>query len=342
MGMPAVVNFAAEPGSVDLREVEQPEIGDDDVLLQVDKVSVCGSDLHQWTGTHSWPVNYPVVLGHEFAGIVAEVGRNVQSFSEGDRVVSETAAVIDPDSPMSRKGLYNLDPSRKGFGYGVNGAMTSLVRVPARCLHHLPDSLEFERAALTEPCCVAYNAVVTNGEVKPGDRVLVLGPGPIGILCALMAQIHGAEVGIVGLERDRIRLEIAAGYGLTTIIGSPVDWAFEGDGLGVDGVVDAAGASAALKIALDVVRPAGWISKVGWGPDPLDFSLDPLVQKNVTLRGSFSHNWPIWEAVIQLLATERLDVRPLIGGVWRLERWREAFDQMHEGRIVKAVLSPGD
>ena len=340
MRIPAVVNFASDPGSVELREIERPTIGVEDVLLKVGNVSVCGSDLHQWTGTHSWRVNYPVVLGHEFAGTVAEVGSKVRGFKEGDRVVSETAAVINPDSPMSRRGLYNLDPSRKGFGYGVDGAMTPYVRVPSRCLHHLPDSLEFRRAALTEPCCVAYNAVVNNGEIKPGNRVLVLGPGPIGILCALMARLQGAEVAIAGLERDRTRLDVAASYGVTAIVGSPVQWAMATDGLGVDGVVDAAGASAALKIALDVVRPAGWISKVGWGPDPLDFSLDPLVQKNVTLRGSFSHNWPIWEAVIHLLSTKTLDVEPLIGGVWPLEDWRKAFDEMHDGRIVKAVLNP--
>ena len=340
MRIPAVVNFASDPGSVELREIERPTIGVEDVLLKVGNVSVCGSDLHQWTGTHSWRVNYPVVLGHEFAGTVAEVGSKVRGFKEGDRVVSETAAVINPDSPMSRRGLYNLDPSRKGFGYGVDGAMTPYVRVPSRCLHHLPDSLEFRRAALTEPCCVAYNAVVSNGEVKPGNRVLVLGPGPIGILCALMARLQGAEVAIAGLERDRTRLDVAASYGVKAIVGSPVQWAMATDGLGVDGVVDAAGASAALKIALDVVRPAGWISKVGWGPDPLDFSLDPLVQKNVTLRGSFSHNWPIWEAVIHLLSTKTLDVEPLIGGVWPLEDWRKAFDEMHDGRIVKAVLNP--
>jgi len=340
MRSPAIVNFSSEPGSVALTEIERPSIGDDDVLLAVGRVSVCGSDLHQWMGSHSWPVNYPVVLGHEFAGTIAELGKNVIGFKEGDRVVSETAAVIDPYSPMSRRGLYNLDPSRKGFGYGVNGAMTPFVRVPARCLHSLPGSLEFERAALTEPCCVAYNAVVNNGDVKPGDRVLVLGPGPIGILCALVAQLQGADVAIAGLERDRTRLAIAEGYGLTTIVGSPIDWARRGDGLGVDGVVDAAGASAALKAALDAVRPAGWISKVGWGPDPLNFSLDPLVQKNVTLKGSFSHNWPIWEAVIQLLANERLNVRPLIGGIWGLAEWHTAFEKMHEGQIVKAVLDP--
>ena len=125
----------------------------------------------------------------------------------GDRVVSETAAVIDPNNPMSRAGLYNLDPTRKGFGYGVNGAMTRYVRVPARCLHRVPDQLAFEQACLTEPCCVAYNAVVQNSRLKPGDRVIVLGPGTIGILCAAVARLCGAEVAIVGLEADRHRLD---------------------------------------------------------------------------------------------------------------------------------------
>src|SRR5437868_1006805 len=149
--MLALVNYSPEPGSVELREIAVPTIGDDDVLLDVQAVSVCGSDLHQFMGKQSWKVNYPVVLGHEFAGIVAEVGRNVQGFAAGDRVVSETAAVIDANSPYTRRGLYNLDPHRLGFGYGVNGAMTRSVAVPARCLHHIPDHLGFDQAALTEP-----------------------------------------------------------------------------------------------------------------------------------------------------------------------------------------------
>lgn len=337
---PAVVNFSREPHSVELREFARPEAGPEDVILAVEAVGVCGSDLHQWTSSHSWPVNYPVVLGHEFGGIIAEVGSGVKGWSEGDRVVSETAAVIDPKSPMTRSGRYNLDPNRKGFGYGVDGAMTRFVRVPARCLHRVPAGLAFEQAALTEPCCVAYNAVIANARIEPGDRVLVLGPGPIGILCAAMARLAGAEVALVGLERDRARLNIAKAYGCDVIVGDATEWARARDGLGVDGVVDAAGVSAALKTALELVRPAGWISKVGWGPQPLNFSLDPLVQKNITLQGSFSHNWPMWERVLALLASGRLDVRPITGGVWPLEQWHEAFEKMHGGEIVKAVLRP--
>lgn len=336
----AVINYAPEKGSVEIREIDKPIIGDEDVLLEVSNVGVCGSDLHQWTADHSWAVNYPVVLGHEFGGHVVETGKAVTRWKEGDRVVSETAAVIDVNNPMSRVGLYNLDPSRKGFGYGVNGAMTRFVSVPARCLHKVPDQIPFEHACLTEPCCVAYSAVVENTGLKPGDRVIVLGPGTIGILCAAVARICGAQVAIVGLDADKHRLDIAKQYGCEAIIGDASAWAYKRDGLGADCVIDAAGSSSTLKIALQLVRPNGKITKVGWGPQPLGFSLDPLVQKNIRLQGSFSHNWPIWERVIALMASGQLDVKPIIGGVWPVTEWRTAFEKMHSGEIVKSILKP--
>jgi len=336
----AVVNYAPVKGAVELRDVPIPPIGDDDVLLQVENVGVCGSDLHQWTADHSWPVNYPVVLGHEFGGHIADVGARVTGWAQGDRVVSETAAVIDAGSPLSRVGLYNLDPARKGFGYGVDGAMTKYVKVPARCLHRVPPELPFEQACLTEPCSVAYNAVIENTRMRPGDRVIVIGPGTIGLLCAALARLRGGQVLVVGLDRDAQRLAVARQYGCDTIVGDATEWARSRDGLGADCVIDASGATEALKPALDLVRPAGWITKVGWGRDPLQFSLDPLVQKNVTLQGSFSHNWPTWERVLGLLASGALDVRPIIGGVWSVSDWREAFERMHTAAIVKAVLRP--
>ncbi len=336
----AVVNFSQEKGSVEIREIDLPTIGEEDVLLEVVNVGVCGSDLHQWTSDHSWTVNYPVVLGHEFAGHIVVVGSKVSNWKINDRVVSETAAIINPNSPLSKVGLYNLDASRKGFGYGVNGAMTRFVRVPARCLHHIPDQLPFEEACLTEPCCVAYNAVVNNSPIKPGNRVIVLGPGTIGILCAAMAKICGADVAIVGIEKDLHRLNIAKKYGCEVIIGDATSWANERDGLGADTIIDAAGISATLKIALDLVRPNGHITKVGWGPQPIGFSMDQLVQKNVTLQGSFSHNWPIWEKVIQLLANGTLNVKPIIGGIWPITEWEDAFEKMHRGDIVKSILKP--
>jgi alcohol dehydrogenase/L-iditol 2-dehydrogenase len=336
----AVVNFAPQKHSVELREIPRATIREDEVLLEVEAVGVCGSDLHMWTAQQSWTVNYPVVLGHEFCGIITEIGSAVVGWSVGERVVSETAAVIDVQSPLTRQGLYNLDPQRRGYGAMVDGAMRRFVPVPVRILHRMPAGMTFEQAALTEPCCVAFNAVVRNAHVKPGDRIVVLGPGPIGILCAAVARLCGASVAVVGLANDRARLEVVKQYGCDPIIGSASQWAAQTDGLGVDGVVDATGVSAALATAMELVRPNGWISKVGWGPQPLGFSLDPLVQKNITLQGSFSHNWPIWERVIQLIAAGTLDVRPITGGVWPLAQWRDAFEAMHSGSIVKAILKP--
>jgi L-iditol 2-dehydrogenase len=344
--MRGVVNYASPPGSVEIRELPVPQIGEDDVLLAVQAVGVCGSDIHQAKGQQSWPVNYPVVLGHEFSGIIAEVGKNVRGYRAGDRVVSETAAVIDVNSPFARRGLYNLDPNRLGFGAGVDGAMTQFAKVPQRILHRIPDHLPFEIAALTEPSCVAFNATCGNARIAPGDAVAVIGPGPIGLLCAAMAKLAGAgDLAVIGTPADIRRLAVAQELGATATLGAKGEdllaWTRSlRDGYGFDVVIDAAGVSATLKLAIDIVRPAGHISKVGWGPQPLNFSLDPLVKKAATLQGSFSHNWPIWERVIGLLASGQLNVKPILNRIAPLSEWHEAFESMHSGEIVKAVLLP--
>lgn len=344
--MTGIVQYDLKPHSVEMRETPIPEIGEDEVLLQVGAVSVCGSDVHQYHGTQSWPVRTPVILGHEFGGIVAKTGKRVRGFKEGDRVVSETAASICGQCVYCRAGEYNICPQRKGFGYGINGAMANFVRVPERCLHHIPDSLPFERAALTEPCCVAYNCVAVKSKIRPGDTVVVLGPGPIGLLCAEMAKLSGAgNLIIAGMAQDASRLEAAKELEVThainiqeTDLGDFVR-SF-GDGLGAHLVVDAAGASAALKTALEIVRPGGQITKVGWGPQPLNFSLDPLVQKAVTLQGSFSHTFQNWEQVVAMLASGQINLKPVISRVAGLEDWQACFDGMNDGTYVKTVLQP--
>lgn len=344
--MVGLVNYAKEPHSVELRELPIPEIGEEDVLFKVQAVGICGSDLHQYTGKQSWAVNYPVVLGHEFAGSVAKLGNRVKGFKEGDRVVSETAALLPPDSAFIRQGLYNLEPKRLGFGYGVNGAMAPFVKVPARCLHHVPAELTLDKAALTEPCSVAYNAVCVNSRLRPGDTIAVIGPGPIGLLCAAMAKLSGAgHLIVIGISADAKRLEIAKQIGADTILGAQgenvTEWVKNfGDGYGVDLVIDAAGVSQSLKLGLDIVRPAGQITKVGWGAQPLNFSLDQLVQKAVTLQGSYSHNWLIWEKVLLLLTSGKIDLNPLLNRISPLSEWRDAFEEMHSGAIVKGVLKP--
>jgi L-iditol 2-dehydrogenase len=342
---PALVQYALEPLAVELREIAVPEIGADDVLLRVGAVSVCGSDVHQAYNTHSWRVNVPVVLGHEFGGTVAQAGRMVKNVREGDRVVSETAAEICGECMLCRTGRYNLCPLRKGFGYGIDGAMASYVRVPARCLHRIPDSLPFELACLAEPHAVAFNAMCVNSTIRPGDLVVVLGPGPIGLLCARMAALAGADpLIVIGLPSDAARLETAKRLGATHVVDAgrdSVEDVVRGlNPLGADLVCDASGASRPLDLALRLARPDGQVTKVGWSPDSIAIDVNPLVQKNVRLQGSFSHNFPIWERVIHLL--DRRLTRPdaIVGMTAPLAEWREAFDAMHDGRVIKSVLLP--
>lgn len=341
----AVVQYELTPMSVELRELPVPDIGESDVLLRVGAVAVCGSDIHQVHCTHTWPVNVPVVLGHEFCGTVARAGREVKAFREGDRVVSETAAIICGECEMCRTGRYNLCPFRKGFGYGVNGAMAEYVKVPGRCLHHIPDHLPFELACLTEPHAVAYNAVCMNSHVRPGDLVVVFGPGPIGLLCTRMAALAGANPLIVaGLRDDAARLEAAARLGATRTVNVQDEDLGEivrsHRPLGADLVCDASGASQPLESALAIARPDGQVTKVGWSPTALPFNTNPIVQKNVRLQGSFSHNYPIWERVIHLLAEGVTRPEVIIGMKTGLADWRGAFDAMHDGRVIKSVLLP--
>lgn len=347
--MSAVVHHALHPGAIELREIARPaELAPDEVLFQTRAVGVCGSEIHQYHNTQSWNVRVPVVLGHEFAGVVAKTGTGVKGFREGDRVTSETAARICGRCVYCLSGEYNLCPERLGFGYGVDGGMAGFVKVPARCLHSLPDSITFEQAALTEPSCVAYNATCVKTNIRPGESVLILGPGPVGLLCLMFAKLSGASwVGLRGLKIDAKRLNIARSLGADETFDGADGDALKfvrslGDGLGVDAVIDASGASQAFRLALSAVRPSGQITKVGWGPKPLDFSLDPLVQKAVCLRGSFSHNFPIWEKVIALMAARKFDPLPLVGRVEPLEKWRDCFEDMAAGKIVKAVLKPND
>src|SRR5918999_1846778 len=345
MNQSAVVQYALAPLAVELRDVAVPEIGDGDVLLRVGAVSVCGSDVHQAYNTHSWPVNIPVVLGHEFSGTVAKVGRAVKGFREGDRVVSETAAEVCGVCTLCRTGRYNLCPRRKGFGYGIDGAMASYVKVPGRCLHHIPDTLPFELACLAEPHAVAYNAMCVNSTVRPGDAVVVLGPGPIGLLCARMAALAGADpLIVVGLTADAPRLETARLLGATHVVNaqeqSVEDVVRSLSPLGADLVCDASGASRPLDVALALTRPDGQVVKVGWSPDLVPINLNPLVQKNIRLQGSFSHNYPIWERVIHLLDRRLTKPESIVGLTSPLDGWREAFAAMHEGRVIKSVLVP--
>ncbi len=343
--MRAVVNFSDQPGSVELRELPDPQPCRGQVLLRVRAVGVCGSDLHQWHGPVGWAVNYPVVLGHEFAGEIAAVGPDVTGWQVGDRVTCETAAEICGVCEYCRTGNYNVCPRRRGFGYGVHGAMATYVVARQGLLHRIPEGVSFEEAALTEPASVAFNAIVEKSRPRPGDLIVVIGPGPIGLMALQVARLFSPlHLAMIGLARDEARLELAQRLGADQIIVADREDAVQavrqwGDGLGAHLVVDAVGISETLRQSLELVRPNGQITKIGWGRAPVGFSLDPLIAKAATLQGSYSHTWPTWERVLQLMARGRIDART-ISQTFPLEEWRVGFERMDSLAIAKAVLLP--
>ncbi len=344
--MKAVVKYADAPGATELRDVPIPEIGETDVLVEVAYAGVCGTDPHLHKNTSSFKFVRPFILGHEFAGTITKVGAKVTGFSIGNRVTSETHAEYCVKCTLCKQNNYPLCRDRKGYGFHVDGAFTKFVRVPERILHHVPDNVSLKAASITEPFCVAYKAFVSNSNVKPGDTVVVIGPGSIGILCVRLAQLSGAgEIVVIGTEGDDKRLELSKDFGATITINSAKEDPLErimsiGDGYGAALVLDLAGGSSTLKLSMDAVRPSGQITKIGWGRQPVNFSLDPLIAKSVTLKGHFSHTWDVWEKCLTLMGKEMVDLEKLITHELGIDQWEKAFELSESKEAVKVVLKP--
>jgi len=344
--MQAVVKYGIEDGQVELREVPVPEIGPDHVLLEVSAAGVCGSDIEFWRHSITFPVRTPVIQGHEFGGVIAEVGEGVTDWQVGDEVVSETAAYVCGKCRLCRTGNYNLCAERLGFGYGLDGAFAKYVRVRQGILHRKPEGVSWNAAALTEPACVAYNAIVVQSDLRPGEPVAILGPGPIGLFCLQVAKALGASPTIItGTSVDAKRLalaeELGAGYVVNAEETDPVALAEEvTGGEGVPLVIDAAGNSATVRQSLEMVARRGQITKIGWGAKPLGVSLDQMVAKAVRYQGSFSHTWPTWEAVLEMSRAGTLDPEALVSHEMTIAEWREAYELVEGREAVKVVLRP--
>jgi alcohol dehydrogenase/L-iditol 2-dehydrogenase len=344
--MLAVVKYGQQDGQVELREVPVPTIGPGEVLLEVKAAGVCGSDIEFWRHSITFPVRTPVIQGHEFGGVIVEVGEGVTDWHVGDEVVSETAAYICGTCRLCRTGHYNLCPERLGFGYGLDGAFAKYVRVRQGILHRKPPEVSWNALALTEPTCVAYNALVLQSVVRPGEPVAILGPGAIGLLCLQVAKALGASpIMITGTSVDSVRLDLARKLGADHVVNAqdtdPVQVAMDiTHGEGVPLVIDAAGNSITIRQSLDMVARNGQITKLGWGKDPVGFSLDPIVAKAVRYQGSFSHTWRTWEAVLEMVRAGRLDPEALVTHEFPISEWHAAYELVESRQAVKIVLRP--
>ncbi len=190
--MKAVVKYGKGKGLVEIRDVPEPKVKDDEVLIEVKAVSVCGSDLHIYHDNHPyWP---PVILGHEFSGVIADLGKEVKGWKVGDRIVSETRIGSCGVCFLCQSGFPQVCEKKRPYGIGVNGAYTKWVAGPARLLHRLPDNIPFEVGAAIEPTAICVTSILERSQLQAGETVLITGPGPIGLISLAIAKMAGVRM----------------------------------------------------------------------------------------------------------------------------------------------------
>ncbi len=346
--MKAVVLYDKTDKSVEIRDVPVPTIGPEECLVKVKYCGICGSEPHLYHGQLTLLARPPVVLGHEWSGEIVKIGERVKGFAVGDRVTCETAAETCGTCAFCRSGSYNVCPERRAFGFAVDGAFTKYVRARYHRLHHIPEGVSLKAAAMTEPICVAYNAVAEKSRIKPGDVVVIIGPGPVGLFSLQVARLSGAgQVIVTGTRRDAARLELAARLGADITVDvseqDPVEVVRGlGDRLGAHLVIDAAGVPPAIQQSLKVVRQNGQVTKVGWSLQPVNLTLDEIVAKAITYQGTFSHTWNTWETCLELMRLGKIETEPLLSEVWPITRWEEAFHKLETLEAHKILLYPVD
>ena len=326
-----------------LRDIELPtEPGPGMVKIRLHTVGVCGSDVHYYTHGRIGPfvVDQPMVLGHEAAGTVVEVGPGVTSLAVGDRVCMEPG-VPDPSSRAARLGMYNVDPAVTFWATPpIHGVLTPFVVHPANYTFKLPDNVSFAEGAMVEPFAVGMQAA-TKAKITPGDTAVVLGAGPIGTMVALAALAGGcARVIIADLAQPK--LDIAAKYqGIIPVNITQTRLVDEinrlTDNWGADVIFECSGSPRAWAGIVDLARPGGTIVVVGLPVEDVLFDIASLSVKEITIASVFRYAHQ-YDRAIALMASGRVDLKPLISETFGFEDSIKAFERAVEARPTDVKL----
>jgi L-iditol 2-dehydrogenase len=340
----AFVKTGNEPGQASVEDVPLSKPGAGEVSLRVASCGVCGSDLHAFRSDPGFEwVTAPVTLGHEFSGIVEEVGPDVTRVSPGDRVVV-VAVQGCGRCETCLSGATQLCPERVAVGLSRDGGMAEYAVMPEQHLVPVPEGLDLTAAALGEPLSVAVHVVDVRAEVGPGQRVVVSGPGPIGVLCAMLARHRGSEVLLTGVGQDSAsRLPVAERAGLSTanLSEKPLEDHLR-DRFGrhaPDVWIESSGSVGALGSALESVRPGGTVGVVGLYAEEMRFSPTEEVRREIGMMFSYSCNYADYQTALDLLGTGAIDPEPLLSR-YPLGSAPEAFEAVGQGQTVKAMLLP--
>lgn len=327
--MKALFKLHPGEGGVALLETDMPEPGMHEVRIKVIYAGICGTDLH--IVSDEYPASYPVIMGHEYCGVIDKAGEGVTGFTVGDRVVSLTAAETCGTCRYCREGLYMLCDKRKSIGSGINGAMAEYLVVPARLVFSVPENVSATSAALSEPLACCVRSVVETSAVRPGDYVYVSGPGTIGQIVAQLAKSAGAHVTIAGTDVDTDRLKLAKELGSAD---ETIDVTKEDvretahritTGQLYDVVFECAGAQRSADTCLDVARKRGQFIQVGLYGKRIEYDMDKALVKEVYILNSFASERTSWITGLRLLSQSKLRLEPLISNIYLLSEWEEAF-----------------
>lgn len=340
--MKALMKVRPGPGGMELRDRPRPEPQPDWVVLRVLGTGICGTDLHIRDGRA--PCSPPLILGHEFAGEVVDLGEGVHDWRPGQRVVCEPHAGACGRCTLCHRGLMQHCTHKGAPGIAFDGALADYVAVPAHLLHRVPDTVDDRAAAVCEPTAVAVTAIERVG-LQPAESVVVFGPGPVGLLVAMGAAACGASsVAVVGRTSSASRLKVAADLGIDVWNSDDVDVVTRAhDEIGPDGVdvvVDASGGADAIDRGVAMLRRRGRMCAIGLsGTETIAFPWDQAMFQAIDLVFSMSSSYTSWERSLDLLASGAVRAAALTT-TFPLSDWETAFDRVEERSVVKALLVP--
>ena len=338
-----------KPQDVSFAERPKPSLSSPhDVLVAVNYTGICGSDVHYWQHGRigHFIVKEPMVLGHESAGTVVEVGSEVTSLKNGDRVA------LEPGYPCRRchtckSGKYNLCPDMVFAATPPHhGTLTGLWTGPADFCYKLPENMSLQEGALIEPLAVAVH-ITKQANVQPGQSVVVMGAGPVGLLCAAVAKSYGATT-VVSVDIVQSKLDFAKSFSSTHGYLSQRVSAEENAqnikdaaGLpnGADVVIDASGAEPSIQACLHTVRMGGTYVQGGNGKPDITFPIMAMSLKEVTAKGSFRYGAGDYSLAIELVRSGKVDVKKLVSEVVSFKEAEKAFEKVKEGQVIKILIA---
>ncbi|MDQ3870999.1 MAG: alcohol dehydrogenase catalytic domain-containing protein [Chloroflexota bacterium] len=340
--MQALRKLSPSATSLSLEEVADPEPRPGEVRIAVTAAGTCGTDLHILAGEYS--SRPPVTLGHEIAGVVDAVAGNVDPGWLGALVAPETAAVTCGRCDWCRTARPMLCSERLSIGSGVDGGFARYVVVPAAKLHRLPDWLDDHAAALLEPLACGCNSLFDPGAVQPGDRVVVSGPGPIGLLAAQLARAAGGRVVVVGTSGDGARLRVATqlGFEIRAVDDAADRTALEAEAATrqIDVSIECSGTPAGVRSALAWLRPRGTLVQMGLLAGEVSLPFDGVVTRELTVRAGFGSSPESWLRAVRLVAGHQVELEPLVSEILPLREWPKALTSFERRTGLKTVFDP--